>query len=167
MSDKPARRPAKFFPSVRELAYKVYANTASIADVAGACGVSTRTIKLYLQNDPEFRENMDTAREQFVAKLEKAAVEQAKGIIQTTPGPGGIWYDKTVYSPQLMIHLLKRLSPDKHGDKVVHEHKAAALSMGLESLSLENLALVEQILKNELKQADVREITIENEEDDQ
>jgi len=153
----------RFTPQVQRLACRIYAETPSIADVADACGVSVRTIRRHLAADPTFAECMDHARSQFVGKLEKAAFERAtEGHTQSKPGPGGIFYDVTTKSDALLIHLLKKLAPEVHGDKTIVQHiDDNNQSMDLENLTPENRALLEQILRGQLKSSGEIQVDIE------
>ena len=159
-SNKPTLQPINarvFTPDMQRLACKIYSETGSRVAAADACGVSLRTVVRHLRADPMFREAMEHAKAMIVHRLEKEAMRRGvEGVTQSKPGPGGIFYDETKYDTALLIHMLKKLDPEKHGDKTIVEHKQdQAESIGLENLSPENLILVEQILKSQLKPADV------------
>jgi hypothetical protein len=157
----------KFTPEVQRLAIKVYSETNSRVKAAKAAGVHLATLERHLQRDPTFRECMLQAKAVYVAKLEEEAYRRAvTGVTQSKPGPGGVWYDVTTYDTALLLHLLKKADPARHGDtKTVEVKHTKSTAIDLEQLSPEKRELLRQLLESELKSTPVIEVTVEKEVD--
>ena len=101
---------------VRTIGY----HTPSLAAIAG---VRPATFLARLKEDPEFDLQIQQARATFLAKLESEAFRRAvDGFDVPMTVAGGREVVKK-FSDQLLLHLLKKNSPEKHGDKLeVHQH---------------------------------------------
>lgn len=148
----PANR-YKFPSDSYEQCYRIYAQTNSRVAAARGCGVSLSTISRRLVQDPIFKEGMMEAKALYIHGLEAEAHRRAiTGVTQTKPGPGGAMYPVTTYSDALLIHMLKKADPKKHGDKLVVDHQEAPeMPIGLESLTEENQDRLRIILESSVE----------------
>jgi len=148
----------KFTYEAQRAACRIYAETGSRSAAAKGSGVSLHTVDRRIKNDPTFRAAMVEAKAAFVRHLEAAAIERATvGVTQRKPGPGGIFYDHTTFSDTLLIHMLKKADPSRHGDKQVIQVDDGTTSLGMENLTPEAREQIKQILLDQMKRAQVLE----------
>lgn len=142
----------KFPPAAYENFFRVLAKTGNRAAAAASCGVHRTTISRRVVQDPKFKEGLEQAKAMFVASLEAEALRRGvQGVTQTKPGVGNTSYQVTTYSDALLIHMLKKADPKKHGDKIQVEHEAPEMPIGLESLTEENQDRLRIILESSVE----------------
>ena len=154
----------KFTPEIQRLAVKVYSETNSRVEAAKAAGVSLSTLERHLKVDPQLQEAMKEAKAVYVRNLEAEAHRRAvTGVTQSKPGPGGVWYDVTTYDTALLLHLLKKADPERHGDtKTVEVKHTKSDAIDVSRLSPEKQELLRALLES--KPAQQIEVTVEKEE---
>ncbi len=159
----------KFTFEAQRAACVLYSQTGSRSAAAEAAGVSLSTVDRRYRNDPTFRAAMVEAKAAFVRYLERAAIDRAvEGVTQSKPGPGGVFYDQTVYSDALLIHMLKKMDPERHGDKQIVQIDDSTTSLGVENLTPEARQQIKQILLDQMKRVEVlADDRVESEDDDQ
>lgn len=139
----------KFTPEAQKLLLDNYQETGNRVAACEAIDITLRTLERKLAADPDFRARFEHAKGLYVRSLEAEARRRAvDGVTQTKPGPGGTFYDVTTYSDTLLLHLLKKADPDRHGDKatidVNHKHSG---KIGLEKLSAEGRERLRLVLE--------------------
>ncbi len=142
----------KFPPAAYENFFRILAKTGNRAAAAAACGVHRTTISRRVVQDPKFKEGLEQAKAMFVATLEAEALRRGvDGVTQTKPGPGNTSYEVTTYSDALLLHMLKKADPAKHGDKIqVDTTEKTEIPIGLESLTEENQDRLRIILESSI-----------------
>jgi hypothetical protein len=104
------------YPEAKAIFLEVLEITGSTRAACDALGiVSFKTIDTHLQQDPEFANGFDAARERFAMKLEAAAVQRAVHGYDV-PIVGGAYKDEIVayerrYSDTMLALLLKKHVP--------------------------------------------------------
>ena len=149
--NKPKGRTAyKFTKSAQDAACRAMARTGSRLEAALAAGISYSWLGSKLADDDDFRERMEQAHAEYVSTLEKEAHRRAvEGWDEDRMGAGGIMYQVRKFSDALLLHLLKKNDPEKHGDKVVVDQKTVTVSpadIGLDKLSLEERRQLLQLM---------------------
>jgi hypothetical protein len=95
--------------------------TGLVGKSAEAVGIGRRTVYNWLDNDPEFHQQFEYAREQFVEMLEAEAKRRAcDGVDKPIFYQGQLVETVKEYSDTLMIFLLKANAPDKYRERVEH-----------------------------------------------
>ena len=154
----------KFPPYAYEKCFEVYGRTNSRIAAADACGVSLSTINRRLVQDPAFKEGMLEAKSRYIHTLEAEAHRRAvEGVTQEKPGPGGVIFTVTAFSDALLLHMLKKADPAKHGDKVqIDQTVQVENPVGLESLSKDNRDRLKIILESAVDAEIVETKELEN-----
>jgi len=151
MSEK--RKPYKFTPEARAAALRAMAKTGNRWRAAEAAGVSLSTIERYISEDPSFKEDLVSAKAAFVETLEAEAYRRAvDGWLEPkNMGPLAGVMDVRKFDSTLLLHLLKKNDPDKHGDKVKIDQTTVQVTtdLALDQLSEESRAQLEEILLRE------------------
>ena len=103
----------KFDDRAKLRCLKAYAETGSFAVAAAAAGVSTKTVRQYRAEEPEFAEALEMARDLLCEKLQKECIRRAvDGVEQEHHDKeGNHLYTKIIYSDRLLELLLKRFDP--------------------------------------------------------
>lgn len=130
-------------------------NVSVIAELAG---VTHHTIRNRMRCDPNFFNMVVTAREAFLHKLEKAAIDRAtKGWQEERRGPDGELLGSTLrMSDALLVKLLKKNDPAGYGETLRVE-KTTTHELGLAKLSAESQKLLLKVLDTEKMKARLAE----------
>lgn len=141
-------RPTKFTPVAQDQAIEVYAKTRSRIAAADAAGISGRTLEWYLANDPDFASRFKDAGDRFVKGLEDEAYRRAVEGVSVPKTVAGTSVNVTEYSDSLLLHLLKKNAPEKHGDKQVVKHEGAIKKeIGIGELDAEDREMLRRMLE--------------------
>lgn len=124
-----------------------------LPSLAAIAGVKPYTLSARLKDDPEFDLEIQQARSTFLAKLEAEATRRAVegwDVPITIAGEADV---QRKFSDQLLLHLLKKNAPEKHGDRVdVHQHTTleaadrVAEKFDMNLLTVEERAQLRQLL---------------------
>jgi hypothetical protein len=149
--------PVKFDDKARERCLNfIRKNGRWMKLAAQAAGVHQATVRHYINTDPEFAEQFETALEEFNHKLEMEAHRRAvEGVTEPIVNKDGeIVGEKIIYSDRLMVKLLESNNPDKHrgvqqvdvnhkGGVLLIEEKSGDLESDLKKLSDDQLKMIE------------------------
>lgn len=146
----------KFSPEVQRLALDTIRKTGNRMAACDAAQIGLSTFNRHLKKDATFRECYIEAKAAFVHHLEGLALTLAEGTEHEKPAPGGGTYTEIKYHPTVLLHLLKVNDREKHGDKkettVNHNHNQ---QIGLDSLTTEQRAQLQEIILSQLEPANV------------
>ena len=146
--ETPRRGVKRFDAELKDIAVRIFQESCSKQLAAKACGITVQTLNAHMRTDTDFRDRMTGARLDYAQVLQAEAFRRAvDGVTQTKPGPGGIMYDVTTYSDTLLLHLLKKLHPEVHADKIVVEKTVKHEGLSVEQLSPEQRTKLQAILK--------------------
>jgi hypothetical protein len=143
-SERPAHpklngTPSKATRAAKDAALRAYAESGSRGLAAAAAGLSYGYFCALVRADKEFHAEMEDAHAKFVGQLEREAYRRAHdGWDEDRMGAGGIMYQVRRYSDALLMHLLKKNDPEKHGDKVVVDQTVKQVDpkeLGIDRLS--------------------------------
>lgn len=148
-------RPTKYLPAYAKTCQFMAQRGATIAEMADACGVYTRTFYNWMNAHPELREAVDAGNDAFNPRVERALAELATGYSVDEEqwfNVGGELQSKTVrkhYPPNVtaIIYHTKNRMPERWRDVQRLDVTATGLKSAAElrqQLLLEFQDLVEQ-----------------------
>ena len=120
--------------------------------VAAAGGISTAYLYQKIEQDPEWKEQVEQAKADYLTTLEREATRRA---VQGWDVPVTVAGGREVvrkFSDPLLVHLLKRNAPEKHGDRMQIEQTGkvevtrAADRFDLSKLSKKEQATLRKLL---------------------
>ena len=101
---------------------EIFSQCGVVAEAARVSGIWRRKLYEMRDEDPDFAELWDEAKENFVDKLEQEMFRRAQGWEEDRIGPDGTPYKMQKSSDTLLIFALKGKRPHIYGDKIKNEH---------------------------------------------
>ena len=130
-----AGQPTKYLPSFARTCQFMAQRGATVAEMADACSVDTRTFYNWMNAHPELREAVDAGNDVFNPRVERALAERAIGYSVDEEHllvVDGVIHRETIrkhYPPDVTagIYFSKNRMPDRWRDVQRHEINATAL----------------------------------------
>lgn len=150
--------PIRFDRAAKDRFIKVYEKRATWQHASDAAGVTGPTVNRHYHEDPEWKAEVDAAKERFINMLEDEASRRAcDGDVETRlDKDGNIVSTKTVYSDRLLELQLKRYRKAEHASVI--EQKVEQTVTEKPAVDLSKLSKDEKLaLRDLLKKAGVNE----------